>query len=157
MIENKLIIIRKENTFEYGWALFAPWHDYPKKNNHYKTVGAFEIVKQITYSKAITLILSEPCLPRKVIDELKWVSSYAEITLLAKTNDVVAFYNELPFSSVKIDPLLSLNYIGIEGNDKKRCYFISEGFQPTDDVVESLFTLPKGQKLDFTPLRMPIK
>ena len=82
MIADKLITIQKENTFEYGWALFAPWHDFPRRNNNYQAVGVTEVVRQITFSKTVALLLSEPCLPRKVIDELKWVEAYAKITLL---------------------------------------------------------------------------
>ena len=151
MIADKLITIKKENTFEYGWALFAPWHDFSRRNNNYQAVGVSEVVRQITFSKAVTLLLSEPCLPRKVIDELKWVEPYAKIALLAKSNDVAAFYKELPFFSVKIEPSLSLNYIGIDGKDKKACYFISEGFQRTDDSVERLFASSKKYEFDFSP------
>lgn len=151
MIADKLITIQKENTFEYGWELFAPWHDFPRRNNNYQAVGLAEVVKQITFSKAVTLLLSEPCLPRKVVDELKWVEPYAKITLFARSNDVAAFYKELQFSSVKIDSSLSLNYIGIDGKDKKACYFISEGFQRTDDSVERLFASSKKCEFDFSP------
>ena len=151
MIADKLITIQKENTFEYGWALFAPWHDFPRRNNNYQAVGVTEVVRQITFSKTVALLLSEPCLPRKVIDELKWVEPYAKITLLARSNDVVAFYKELQFFSVRIEPLLSLNYIGIDGKDKKACYFISEGFQRTDDSVERLFASSKKYEFDFSP------
>lgn len=151
MIADKLVTIRKENTFENGWALFIPWHDFPRRNNNYQAVGVTEVVRQITFSKTVALLLSEPCLPRKVIDELKWVEPYAKITLLARSNDVAAFYKELQFSSVKIEPSLSLNYIGIDGKDKKACYFISEGFQRTDDSVERLFVSSKKYEFDFSP------
>lgn len=150
MIADKLITIKKENTFEYGWALFAPWYDFLRRNNNYQAVGVSEVVRQITFSKAVTLLLSEPCLPRKVIDELKWAEAYAKITLLARSNDVAAFYKELQFSSVKIEPSLSLNYIGIDGKDKKVCYFISEGFQRTNDSVERLFASSKEYEFDFS-------
>ena len=151
MIADKLVTIRKENTFEYGWALFTPWHDFPQRNKHYNTVGVYEIVKQITFSKTVTLMLAEPCLSRKIIDELKWVQPYAEITLLAKSNEVADFYKELEFSSVRIEPSLSLNYIGIESKDGNVGYFISDGFQRTDETVESLFSSLKKGALDFSP------
>lgn len=151
MIADKLVTIRKENTFEYGWALFIPWHDFPQRNKYYNAIGVSEIVKQITFSKAVELVLSEPCLSRKIIDELKWVQPYAEITLLAKTNEVAAFYKELQFSSVKIEPSLSLNYIGIENKNGKVGYFISDGFLRTDGTVENLFTFSKEGDLDFSP------
>lgn len=151
MIADKLVTIRKENTFKNGWALFIPWHDFPQKNKHYNAVGVSEIVKQITFSKTVTLMLAEPCLSRKIIDELKWVQPYAGITLLAKSNDVATFYKDLRFSSVKIEPSLSLNYIGIESKDGNVGYFISEGFQRTDETVESLFSSLKKGALDFTP------
>lgn len=151
MIADKLVTIRKENTFEYGWALFIPWHDFPQRNKYYNAVGVSEIVKQITFSKTVTLMLAEPCLSRKIIDELKWVQSYAGITLLAKSNEVAAFYKELRFSSVKIEPSLSLNYIGIESKDGNVGYFISDGFQRTDETVESLFSSLKKGALDFSP------
>ena len=151
MIADKLITIKKENTFEYGWALFAPWHDFPRRNNNYQTVGVTEVVRQITFSKTVALLLSEPCLPRKVIDELKWVEAYAKIALLARSNDVAAFYKELQFSSVKIEPSLSLNYIGIESKDGKFGYFISDGFLRTDETVESLLSSSQADSLDFSP------
>ena len=151
MIADKLVTIEKENTFEYGWALFAPWHDFPRRNNNYQAVGVSEVVKQITFSKAVTLLLSEPCLPRKVIDELKWVEPYAKITLLARSNDVAAFYKDLQVSSVRIDPSLSLNYIGIDGKDKKASYFISEGFHPANDSVERLFVSAQKHEIDCSP------
>ena len=151
MIADKLVTIRKENTFENGWALFIPWHDFPQRNKYYNAVGVSEIVNQITFSKTVTLMLAEPCLSRKIIDELKWVQPYAGITLLAKSNEVAAFYKELRFSSVKIEPSLSLNYIGIENKDGKFGYFISDGFQRTDETVESLFSSSKEDSLDFSP------
>ena len=151
MIADKLVTIRKENTFEYGWALFTPWHDFPQRNKHYNAIGVSEIVKQITFSKTVTLLLAEPCLSRKIIDELKWVQPYAEITLLAKSNEVADFYKELGFSSVKIEPSLSLNYIGIESKDGKFAYFISDGFQRTDETIESLFSSSKDGAFDFSP------
>lgn len=151
MIADKLVTIRKENTFEYGWALFTPWHDFPQRNKHYNAVGVSEIVKQITFSKTITLMLAEPCLSRKIIDELKWVQPYAEITLLAKSNDVATFYKDLRFSSVKIEPSLSLNYIGIESKDGKFGYFISDGFLRTDETIESLLSSSQVDSLDFSP------
>ena len=151
MIADKLVTIRKENTFENGWALFIPWHDFPRRNKYYNAVGVSEIVKQITFSKTVTLMLAEPCLSHKIIDELKWVQPYAGITLLAKSNEVAAFYKELRFSSVKIEPSLSLNYIGIESKDGNVGYFISDGFQRTDETVESLFSSLKKGALDFSP------
>ena len=72
MIADKLVTIRKENTFEYGWALFIPWHDFPQRNKYYNAVGVSEIVKQITFSKTVTLMLAEPCLSRKISQKRVW-------------------------------------------------------------------------------------
>ena len=153
MIQDKLVTIKKKNIFDKGWALFTPFQSGKIVNRNYQYIRANDIVKQITYAQSITLLLSEPCLSHKIVEELKWVDKYTKIYLTARTNSVAKIYEGINFAEVKVDGSLALNYIGIYGKDNKFCYFIEDGFQSTDDTVERLYSFDKENgSVDFSML-----
>lgn len=153
MIQDKLVTIKKENVFDKGWALFTPYQSGKIINRNFRCVISSEVVKKITYAQSITLLLSEPCLSHKIVEELKWVDKYTKIYLTAKSKNVVNVYSGINFAEVKVDSSLSLNYIGICGKDDKACYFIEDGFQPTDDTVEKLYSQGnEADSVDFSLL-----
>lgn len=149
MIQDKIITIRKPNIFDKGWALFAPWEDFPRRNKQYISIDTNEIVRKITYATKIILILAEPCLSHRIIEELEWVGTEAKIYLLAKSSGVAEHYSGVRFSAIKIEPNLSVNYIAVTGEEGKSCYFIGDGFQRTDDAVEHLYASAKEFPLTF--------
>lgn len=139
MIENKLVVIKKQNIFDKGWALFKSCTGVLPVNRKYLAVNIDEVVNKITYAQKVVLILREPCLPRKIIEELKWVNKYADIYLLAATANIREFYRDIEFSSVQTDLSINVNYIGISGKDGQHSYFIADGFLRTNDVWEQLW------------------
>ena len=154
MIENKLITIKKKNTFDKGWALFTPCQELQLKNTTYYSVNINDIVKQITYAKEITLFLAEECLHSKIIEEIKWVNNYADIHLIAKNNTIVNSYNEIYFKTIRIDSSLELNVINIKQKGIQTNYFIADGFQSTDDgIVKLLQSSKKNINLDMSALQ----
>lgn len=153
MIENKLVVIKKQNIFDKGWALFKPCIDVLSVNRKYQTVNIDDVVNKITYSQKIVLILCETCLPRKIIEELKWVNKYADISLISATADIGKFYSDIVFSSVQTDSSININYIGIMGEEEQNSYFIFEGFHRTDDVWEQLWICDRDKSsLDMSSL-----
>lgn len=153
MIQDKLLTIKKENVFDKGWALFTPYQSGKIINRNFRCVISSEVVKKITYAQSITLLLSEPCLSHKIVEELKWVNKYAKIYLTVKSKSVADVYSGIKFAEVKVNSSLSLNYIGIKVKDGNCSYFIEDGFQQTDDTVERLYSSGKEvDSLDFSML-----
>ena len=79
MISNKLVTIVKENQFDKGWTLFSPASFEVERNWQYKKVDLSSVVKLITFSTQVNLVLAETCLPSRVINELEWSNKYIKI------------------------------------------------------------------------------
>ena len=100
MIKNKLITITKENQFDMGWTIFTPYRLPFYKNQKYKSILTADIVRAITRSDKICIILSEECLASAIVKELEWVNKYTTIELIAKNQRIADRYSSISFSSV---------------------------------------------------------
>ena len=61
MINDKIITITKNNTFDKGWTVFAPYQMPVYKNRNYKEIFVTDVVRAITKGDRICILLSEPC------------------------------------------------------------------------------------------------
>ena len=138
MISNKLVTIVKNNQFDKGWTLFSPTSFEIERNWQFKKADLSNVVKLITFSTQVNLILSQTCLPSRVINELEWSNKYIKINIIAKSKDIVDRYKNLTFNSCKIDGSLNINYIGITG--KSNGYFmLGDDLCEIDESVEKIY------------------
>lgn len=138
MISNKLVTIVKDNQFDKGWTLFSPTSFEIERNWQFTKVDLSSVVKLITFSNVVNLLLSETCLPSRVISELEWSNKYIKINIIAKSKEILDRYKNLTFSSCKIDESLNINYIGITG--KNNGYFmLGNDLCEIDESVEKIY------------------
>ena len=150
MIENKIITVKKSNTFDKGWTLVAPYQVVLSKNRHFNALQVSDIVQAITKSMNVNLILSEPCLSSQIVKELEWVNKYIAINLIARNQSIVNRYSSLNFNRVEINGSIDFNYIAIKG--KTDLYvLIAEDFVATDETLNSVYfdLQPKESDYDF--------
>ena len=138
MISNKIISIVKENQFNKGWTIFSPTSFDVERNEAFKRTKLSDVVKLITFSNKVNLILSQPCLPSKIVEELEWVNKYIKINLIAKRKEIVDRYKNLSFNSCKIDDKASIDYIGITGKNDGY-YMIGDDLCEVDDSIEKFY------------------
>ena len=98
-----------------GWTIFTPYQLPFYKNPRYKPLLVTDIVRAITRSDKVYIVLSEECLASAIIKELEWVSKYAAIELISKTEKIAERYSSVSFSSIKINPDINFNYLSIKG------------------------------------------
>jgi hypothetical protein len=84
------------------------------------------------------MILSEPCLPSAVLEELKWANPYIDITLIAKDQGIADRYSNLKFAKVTVDRTIGINYVGVHGKNTL-CVMIADAFIATDDTPEQAY------------------
>ena len=118
MIKDKVIAVRKSNSFDRGWALVTPYTAAFSKNKRFHALSVSDIVRAITRSTRVNLILSEPCLSSNIVRELEWVGGYATINVIAKNREIVKRYPRLKFNEVKIDESVDFNYIAVKGQSE---------------------------------------
>ena len=138
MIKNKLITIIKENQFDMGWTIFTPYQLSFYKNPRYKSLLVSDIVRSITRSDKICIALSEECLASAIVKELEWVNKYTTIELIAKTKKIVARYSTISFSSVKINPDITFNYLSIKGS-LPLSVMIDNGYTETTTLLKEIY------------------
>ena len=139
MIQDKIVTITKENCFDKGWTLFRPFEMRLTKNRSFSPLLAYDLISAITRCDSVFMILSEPCLPSSVLEELKWANPYINITLIAKDQRVVDRYACLKFAKVTMDAAVDINYVGIHGKNAV-CAMIADAFIATDDTPERAYT-----------------
>ena len=138
MINNKTITIVKENQFDKGWTLFHSFNFPVNRNHSYKEVIISDVVKLITFSNKIDIILAENCLSSRIINEIKWANKYIDINIIAKNENIINKYSDIQFTTTKIDNNIDFNYIGIIGKESKY-YIISDGYKEVDDSIEKVY------------------
>ena len=138
MIKNKLITITKENQFDMGWTIFTPYQLAFYKNPRYKSLLVSDVVRSITRSDKICIALSEECLASAIVKELEWVNKYTTIELIAKTEKIVARYSTISFSSVKINPDITFNYLSIKGS-LPLSVMIDNGYTETTTLLKEIY------------------
>ena len=117
MIQDKIVTIKKENCFDKGWTLFRPFEMRLTKNRSFSPVSVRDLVSAITRCDSVFMILSEPCLPSSVLEELKWANPYINITLIAKNQGIAERYSYLKFAKVTVDRTVGINYVGVHGKN----------------------------------------
>lgn len=152
MIDNKIITITKENQFDKGWTLFHPYDLGISENRSYREVMLSDVVRQITHSDVVNLILCESCLSSRIVSEIKWANKYIKLNVIAKDESILNRYADLDFSSKTIDECIDFNYIGIEGKDSGY-YIISDGYVKIDDSVNKVYFQKQKGKKDYSFLR----
>ena len=138
MIRNKLVTITKENQFDMGWTIFTPYQLAFYKNPRYKSRLVSDVVRSITRSDKICIALSEECLASAIVKELEWVNKYTTIELIAKTEKIVARYSTISFSSVKINPDITFNYLSIKGS-LPLSVMIDNGYTETTTLLKEIY------------------
>lgn len=138
MIKNKLITITKENQFDMGWTIFTPYRLPFYKNSRYKSLLISDVVRSITRSDKICIALSEECLASAIVKELEWVNKYTTIELIAKTKKIAARYSSISFSSVKINPDITFNYLSIKGSIPLSV-MIDNGYTETTTLLKEIY------------------
>ena len=138
MIKNKLITITKENQVDMGWTIFTPYQLSFYKNPRYKSLLVTDIVRAITRSDKVYIVLSEECLASAIIKELEWVNKYITIELIAKTEQIAQRYGSIKFSSVKINPDITFNYLSIIGAISLSV-MIDNGYTETNTLVKEVY------------------
>lgn len=138
MISNKLVTIVKDNQFDKGWTLFSPASFEVERNWQFKKADLSSIVKLITFSTQVNLVLSETCLPSRVINELEWSNKYIKINIIAKSKDVIERYKNLAFNVCRIDETVNINYIGITGKTNGY-YMLGDDLCEIDETIENIY------------------
>lgn len=138
MIKNKLVTITKENQFDMGWTIFTPYQLPFYKNPRYKPLLVTDIVRAITRSDKVYIVLSEECLASAIIKELEWVSKYAAIELISKTEKIAERYSSVSFSSIKINPDINFNYLSIKGA-LPLSVMIDNGYTETSNLLKEIY------------------
>ena len=140
-IQNKLIVIVKDNQFDKGWTLFSPSSFKIERNWQFRKADLSYVVKLITFSTQVDLVLSETCLPSRIINELEWSNKYIKINIIAQSKMVLDRYKNLKFNSCRIDESVSINYIGITGRNNGY-FMIEDDFCEIDESVENIYFNP---------------
>lgn len=135
MIENKCIKIVKKNKFDKDWALFQEYEFDFFKNPLYEETYIPTIIKFITFANELNLILSEPCLSSKIIEEIVWANKNTKVNIIAKSINIIKKYSNIKFAKVIIDNKIDFNYLGIKGKDNKY-FLINDGYIEVDDTIE---------------------
>ena len=138
MIENKIIKVTKQNQFDAGWTILTPYQMPNRKNVNYQPILINDIVRAITKSDKISIILSEACLASAIVKELEWVNKYISIELIAKDEKTVSRYSTVSFSSVKIDPNINFNYLSIKGS-RHLSVMIDDGYTETTPFLKEIY------------------
>lgn len=138
MIENKCIKIVKKNKFDKDWALFQEYEFDFFKNPLYEETYIPTIIKFITFANELNLILSEPCLSSKIIEEIVWANKNTKVNIIAKSTNIIKKYSNIKFTKVTIDNKIDFNYLGIKGKDNKYI-LIDDGYIEVDDIIEKKY------------------
>lgn len=138
MIENKVITIRKTNTFDKGWTFVAPYRTAFTVNKRFRALNISDIVRRITKSEKVNLILCEPCLSSQIVKELEWVNRYIAVDLIAKNSAVAKYYSQLKFRKVEIDSSIDFNYMAVLG-ETNLFTLIAEDYVSVDGNINSVY------------------
>lgn len=149
MIENKEVIITKENTFDKGWTLFHPFDFGINKNKLYKNTMISDVIRLITHSNEVNIIICDSCLSSRIINEIEWVNKYIKLNIIAKDDSIINSYKKFAFNSKKIDKTIDFNYIGIIGKETGH-FMISDGYIEIDDSLYKVYFQNKNLKSEYS-------
>ena len=149
MIENKEIVITKDNQFDKGWTLFHAYEFGINNNRFYKDVIISDIVRKVTHSNEVYLILSEPCLSNRILEEISWANKYIKLSIIARDDSILSKYSKLSFNNKIVDKTIDFNYLGIIGNESGY-YMIADGYIEIDDSINNAYFSNSGFKSDYS-------
>lgn len=140
MIEDRLAVIEKENTFAQGWALFErAWPDV-SENRSFRPLSVREAKQAITFADRVDLILSGPYLHRQLTEEMLWARQYLKIYAAVRDSATADEYAELKFDRLKIDESVSFSYLCVRGGGSTLCAFIGEdGLARADETADAAY------------------
>lgn len=101
MIENKKVIITKENTFDKGWTLFHPFDLGIDRNRLFKDTMISDVIRLITHSNEVNLILCDSCLSSRIVNEIEWANKYIKLNIIAKDESIINNYKKFSYNSKK--------------------------------------------------------
>lgn len=156
MIENKKVIITKENTFDKGWTLFHPFDLEINRNRLFKETMISDVIRLITHSNEVNLILCDSCLSCKIVNEIEWANKYIKLNIIAKDDSIINNYKKFSFSNNKIDSSIDFNYIGIIGKENGH-FMISDGYTEIDDSLYKTYFQNKNLKGNYSFLNNACK
>lgn len=149
MIENKKIIITKENTFDKGWTLFHPFDLNINRNRLFKETMISDVIRLITHSNEVNLILYDSCLSSRIVNEIEWANKYIKLNIIAKDDSIINNYRKFSFNSKKVDSSIDFSYIGIIGKENGH-FMISDGYTEIDDSLYKVYFQNKNLKGDYS-------
>lgn len=149
MIENKKIIITKENTFDKGWTLFHPFDLNINRNRLFKETMISDVIRLITHSNEVNLILSDSCLSSRIVNEIEWANKYIKLNIIAKDDSIINNYRKFSFNSKKVDSSIDFSYIGIIGKENGH-FMISDVYTEIDDSLYKVYFQNKNLKGDYS-------
>lgn len=149
MIENKKIIITKENTFDKGWTLFHPFDLNINRNRLFKETMISDVIRLITHSNEVNLILSDSCLSSRIVNEIEWANKYIKLNIIAKDDSIINNYRKFSFNSKKVYSSIDFSYIGIIGKENGH-FMISDGYTEIDDSLYKVYFQNKNLKGDYS-------
>lgn len=149
MIENKKIIITRENTFDKGWTLFHPFDLNINRNRLFKETMISDVIRLITHSNEVNLILSDSCLSSRIVNEIEWANKYIKLNIIAKDDSIINNYRKFSFNSKKVDSSIDFSYIGIIGKENGH-FMISDGYTEIDDSLYKVYFQNKNLKGDYS-------
>lgn len=149
MIENKKIIITKENTFDKGWTLFHPFDLNINRNRLFKETMISDVIRLITHSNEVNLILSDSCLSSRIVNEIERANKYIKLNIIAKDDSIINNYRKFSFNSKKVDSSIDFSYIGIIGKENGH-FMISDGYTEIDDSLYKVYFQNKNLKGDYS-------
>lgn len=149
MIENKKVIITKENTFDKGWTLFHPFDLGIDRNRLFKDTMISDVIRLITHSSEVNLILCDSCLSSRIVNEIEWANKYIKLNIIAKDESIINNYKKFSYNSKKIDNTVDFNYIDIIGKENAH-FMISDGYTEIDDSLYKVYFQNKNLKDDYS-------
>lgn len=134
MIENKIIEISKENTFDRDWAIFTNVEENFK--SHVNAQSIQDIVNKITFAKDIDILFADDVFHRRLYEEILWAFNQGGLTLNLKykNDDILSQFKCLKFNKLEKDSNLSLNYIYIKGERNGTEY--ESAYLLEDDIIK---------------------
>lgn len=134
MIENKIIEITKENTFDRDWAIFTQIEKEFKSDVNSPSIQ--DIVNKITFASQIDFILSDCVFHRRLYEAILWSFNQGGLilNLTYKNHEILSQLKGLKFNKLEKDDDISINYMCIKGKKDGKQYELA--FLLEDNIIK---------------------
>ena len=124
MIKNKIIEIKKNNTFEKSWALFIPIDI--KYQNDVDIYTIKELENKITFATHIDLVIANNFIHKRLFEAILWSYKQGGLTLnlIYKNEDILLQFKGIEFDRLKKKNDLTINYMCIYGKKANQNYVL---------------------------------